>query len=135
MKREIAQFVAKCLTCQQIKAEHQKPAGPLQKIEIPMWKWDEITMDFVEGLPRTLRGYNSIWVVVDRLTKVAHFIPIKSSYTAAKLAEIYCQEIVKLHGIPVSIISDRDTIFTSRFWRSMQDHMGTQLKFSTAFHP
>ena len=127
--------MAKCLTCQQVKAEHQKPAGPLQKIEIPMWKWDEITMDFIEGLPKTPKGYNSIWVIVDRLTKVAHFIPVKSTFSAERLAEIYYQEVVRLHGVPASIISDRDSTFTSRFWKSLHELMGTQLKFSTAFHP
>ena len=92
-------------------------------------------MDFVVGLPRTLKGYDSIWVIVDRLTKSAHFIPIKTTYSVAQYAQIYIQNIVSLHGVPISIISDRGTQFTSRFWQKLQEALGTQLDFSTAFHP
>lgn len=77
MKKDIAEYVSKCLTCQQVKAEHQRPAGTLQPLPIPEWKWDHITMDFVTGLPRSHKGNDAIWVIVDRLTKVAHFLPIK----------------------------------------------------------
>ncbi|RVW46074.1 Transposon Ty3-G Gag-Pol polyprotein [Vitis vinifera] len=105
IKRDIAQFVAQCLVCQQVKAEHQRPAGSLQPLAIPEWKWEHITMDFVIGLPRTLGGNNAIW------------------------------EIVRMHGVPVSIVSDRDPRFTSRFWHSLQKALGTKLSFSTAFHP
>ena len=135
MKREIAQFVAQCLTCQQVKVEHQRPAGLLQPLQIPEWKWEHISMDFVTSLPRAPTGQDAIWVIVDRLTKTAHFVPIKVSYKLEKLAELYIQEIVRLHGIPVSIVSDRDPRFTSKFWRSLQEAMGTKLNFSTAFHP
>ena len=135
MKKEIAEFVSKCLQCQQVKAEHQRPAGLLQPLPIPEWKWEHLTMDFVVGLPRTPRGMNSIWVIVDRLTKSAHFLPVKTQYNADKLAVIYVNEIVRLHGVPVSIVSDRDPKFVSRFWQSLQDAMGTELKFSTTFHP
>ena len=135
MKEDVARFVAKCLTCQQVKAEHQRPGGQLQSMEIPEWKWDEITMDFIVGLPKTTAGYDSIWVIVDRLTKSAHFIPVKVTFTAEKLAWIYHREIVRLHGVPRSIISDRGTVFTSRFWKALHRAMGTQLKFSSAFHP
>jgi hypothetical protein len=135
MKNDVAKFVAKCLTCQQVKAEHQRPGGLLQQMEIPEWKWDEITMDFIVGLPKTPAGFDSIWVIVDRLTKSAHFIPVKATFTAEKLAWIYHKEIVRLHGIPRSIISDRGTVFTSKFWTALQRAMGTQLKFSSAFHP
>ncbi|GKA50737.1 putative reverse transcriptase domain-containing protein [Tanacetum coccineum] len=106
MKAEIATYVSKCLTCAKVKAEHQKPSGLLQQPEIPKWKWEKITMDFVSGLPRTPSGYDSIWVI----------------------------EIVCKHGIPTSIISDRDNLFTSRFWKSLQEAMGTQLDMSTAYH-
>ncbi|XP_028098494.1 uncharacterized protein LOC114298164 [Camellia sinensis] len=92
----------------QVKAEHRRPAGLLQSLPIPEWKWEHLTMDFVVGLPRTPRGMNSIWVIVDRLTKSAHFLPVKTQYNADKLAVIYVNEIVRLHGVPVSIISDRD---------------------------
>ena len=135
MKKDIAEFVAKCLTCQQVKAEHQAPAGKLHSLSIPEWKWEKITMDFVVGLPRTFRKNDAIWVIVDRLTKVAHFLPIQQSYSLDQLAELYVKEIVRLHGTPSSIVSDRDPRFTSHFWKSLQDAMGTKLHFSTAFHP
>jgi hypothetical protein len=117
MKREIAEYVARCNSCQRIKAEHQRPTGFLQSLQIPQWKWDEIGMDFIVGLPRTCAGYDSIWVVVDRLTKVAHFIPVKTTYNSAVLAELYMSQIVCLHGIPNKIVSDRGTQFTSHFWQ------------------
>ena len=107
MKRSVAEYVAICDTCQRVKAEHQRPAGLLQPLKIPEWKWEEITMDFIVGLPRTQKGYNSIWVVVDRLTKVAHFIPVNTTYSGARLAELYISRIVCLHGVPKKIISDR----------------------------
>ncbi|GJU65412.1 putative reverse transcriptase domain-containing protein [Tanacetum coccineum] len=135
MKAEIATYVSKCLTCAKVKAEHQNPSGLLQQPEIPEWKWEKITMDFVSGLPRTPSGYDSIWVIVDRLTKSAHFLPIKKTDSIEKLAQLYLKEIVCKHGVPTSIISDRDNSFTSRFWRSLQEAMGTQLDMSTAYHP
>ncbi|KAL4033656.1 hypothetical protein IC575_006761 [Cucumis melo] len=92
-------------------------------------------MDFITGLPKTLRGYTVIWVVVDRLTKSAHFVPGKSTYTASKWGQLYMTEIVRLHGVPVSITSDRDARFTSKFWKGLQLALGTRLDFSTAFHP
>ncbi|GJY35459.1 reverse transcriptase domain-containing protein, partial [Tanacetum coccineum] len=98
----------------------------------PMWKWDEISMDFVTGLPTTQKRHDAIWVVVDRLTKSAHFLPIRKNYGISKLAEIFRQEIVRLHGTPTSIVSDRDPKFTSRFWKGLQKAWGTRLKFSTA---
>ena len=135
MKKEIADFVSRCLTCQQVKAEHQKPAGKIQPLSIPVWKWDKITMDFVIGLPRTRRQHDAIWVIVDRLTKSAHFLPVSNDDPLDKLAQLYVEEIVILHGVPLSIVSDRDPRFTSRFWSSLQDAMGTRLHFSTTFHP
>ncbi|GJS56965.1 putative nucleotidyltransferase, ribonuclease H [Tanacetum coccineum] len=107
MKQDVATFVSKCMTCQQVKIEHQRASGLLQPLEIPMWKWDEISMDFVTGLPTTQKRHDAIWVV----------------------------EIVRLHGTPTSIVSDRDPKFTSRFWKGLQKAWGTRLKFSTAFHP
>ena len=135
MKRDVVKYVEKCLTCQRIKAEHQCPAGELQPIEVPEWKWEQIAMDFVVGLPKTTREHDAIWVIIDRLTKSAHFLPIKMTYSLEQFAEIYVREIVRLHGVPVSIISDRDSRFTSSFWKSVHRAMGTNLKFSTAFHP
>jgi hypothetical protein len=135
MKREIAEYVARCDNCQRIKAEHQRPAGLLQPLQIPQWKWDEIGMDFLVGLPRTRAGYDSIWVVVDRLTKTAHFIPVKTTYNSAVLAELYMSRIVCLHGIPKKIVSDRGTQFTSHFLQQLHEALGTHLKFSSAYHP
>ncbi|GKA16657.1 DNA/RNA polymerases superfamily protein [Tanacetum coccineum] len=135
MKQDVATFVSKCMTCQQVKIEHQRASGLLQPLEIPMWKWDEISMDFVTGLPTTQKRHDAIWVVVDRLTKSAHFLPIRKNYGISKLAEIFQQEIVRLHGTPTSIVSDRDPKFTSRFWKGLQKAWGTRLKFSTTFHP
>ncbi|XP_059462039.1 uncharacterized protein LOC132191007 [Corylus avellana] len=114
-RRDIAEFIERCSTCQQVKVEHQKPARPLQPLEIPVWKWEGIAMDFLVGLPRTQAGYDAIWVIVDRLTKAAHFIPIKVKHSLEKLTKIYLQEIVRLHGVPKSIVSDKDSRFTSRF--------------------
>nr|KAJ0200734.1 hypothetical protein LSAT_V11C600310350 [Lactuca sativa] len=135
MKRDVAWYVERCLTCRKVKAEHQRPHGKMQPLDIPVWKWEDITMDFVTKLPRTARGVDSIWVVVDRLTKSAHFIPIQESISAEKLADIYVREIVARHGVLVSVVSDRDVRFTSRFWKRFHDEMGTRLHFSTAFHP
>jgi hypothetical protein len=89
MKREVTEYIALCDTYQRVKAEHQRPAGLLQPLKIPEWKWEEIGMDFIVGLPHTQAGYDSIWVIVDRLTKFAHFIPVKTTYLGAKLAELY----------------------------------------------
>jgi hypothetical protein len=135
MKREIAEYVVVCDSCQRIKAEHQRPAGLLQPLQIPQWKWDEIGMDFIVGLPRTRTGYDSIWVVVYRLTKAAHFIPVKTTYNSAVLAKLYMAWIVCLHGVPKKIVSDRGTQFTSHFWQQLHEALGTHLKFSSAYHP
>ncbi|KAD6453180.1 hypothetical protein E3N88_07885 [Mikania micrantha] len=135
MKKDIALYVGKCLTCSKVKAEHQKPSGMLQQPEIPQWKWEQISMDFITKLPRTSGGYDSIWVIVDRLTKSAHFLPIREDFKMEKLAKLYITEIITRHGVPMSIISDRDSRFTSRFWQSMQKALGTRLDLSTAYHP
>ena len=135
MKKDISEYVAKCLTCQQVKAEHQVTSGLLNPLPIPQWKWDNITMDFVSDFPLTQKKHDVIWVIVDRLTKSAPFLPIRLDYSMDRLADLYVNEIVILHGIPVSIVSDRDPRFTSRFWKELQSAFGTRLNFSTAFHP
>ena len=135
MKRDVSEFVTKCMVCQKVKAEHQVPSGLLQPIRIPEWKWDRITMDFVVGLPLTGRKYDSVWVVKDRLTKSAHFLLVRTDYSLDKLADMYISEIVRLHRIPISIISFRDPMFTSKFWGKLQEALGTRLNFSTTFHP
>ncbi|WVZ80768.1 hypothetical protein U9M48_028221 [Paspalum notatum var. saurae] len=135
MKRDIAAFVAQCDTCNRIKAEKQRLAGLLKPLDIPMWKWEKISMDFIVGLPRTPKGNDSIWVIVDRLAKSAHFIPVKTIYRTPKLAELYMQHILRLHGASLSIISDRGLQFTANFWTSLQQAMGTKLEYSSAYHP
>nr|GEZ06464.1 transposon Ty3-G Gag-Pol polyprotein [Tanacetum cinerariifolium] len=127
--------MSKCLTCAKVKTEHQKPSGLLQQPKIPVWKWERITMDFIVGLPRTPSGYDLIWVIVDRLTKSAHFLLMKTTDSMEKLTQLYLKEIVCRHRVPISIISDRDSKFTSRFWRSLQEALGTRLDMSTAYHP
>ncbi|GJT45586.1 putative reverse transcriptase domain-containing protein [Tanacetum coccineum] len=135
MKADIATYVSKCLTCAKVKAEHQRPSGLLVQPKIPEWKWDNITMDFVTKLPKTSQGYDTIWVIVDRLTKSAIFTPMRETDPMDKLARIYLKEVVTRHGIPVSIICDRDPRFASNFWRSLQNALGTNLDMSTAYHP
>jgi len=135
MKTDVGRFLEACHTCLQVKANHQKPYGEIQPLPVPMKKWDEITMDFITKLSRTPRGYDSIWVVVDRLTKSAQFFPIRESYSVEKLAELYVKEVVRQHGVPKSIVSDRDNRFTSRFRQSFQQQMGTKVLMSTAYHP
>ncbi|GJX73003.1 putative reverse transcriptase domain-containing protein [Tanacetum coccineum] len=135
MKKDIAEYVSKCLTCLKVKAEHQRPSGLLQQPEIPVWKWEGIAMDFVTKLPRTSSGHDTIWVIVDRLTKSAHFLPMREDYKMERLARLYLNEIVARHGVPISIISDRDSRFTSRFWQSTQEALETRLDISMAYHP
>nr|GEU93914.1 putative reverse transcriptase domain-containing protein [Tanacetum cinerariifolium] len=127
MKADITTYVSKCLTYATVKAKHQKPFRLLQQPENPVWKWERITMVFVSGLPRTPSGYDTIWVIVDRLTKSAHFLPMKKTDSIEKLTRLYLREIVYRHGITVSIILDQDSHFTSRFWRSLQEALGTNL--------
>ncbi|GJU85493.1 putative reverse transcriptase domain-containing protein [Tanacetum coccineum] len=135
MKRDIVEYVSRCLTCSKIKAEHQKPSGFLQQPKTPEWKWEKLTMDFITKLPKSSSRYDTIWVIVDRLTKSAHFLPIREDYKTEKLAKIYINEIVARHGVPVSIISDRDGRFTSHLWQALQEALGTRLDMSTAYHP
>ena len=135
MKRDVVEYVSRWLTCQQVKAEHQRPSGLLQPLWIPEWKWEDISMDFVVGLPKTVGQHDSGCVIVDRFTKSAHFLPVKTTYTVEQYVELYVKEIVRLHGAPRSIVSDRDPTFTSKFWKILQEAIGTKLKFSTAFRP
>ena len=135
MKREAVEYVSKCFICQQVKAGRQKPSGLLQPLPIPEWKWECITMDFLFKLPPTVQRHDIIWVVVDRLTKSTHFIPIRQRFSPQKLAELFMNHIVSLHGVPVSFISNRDPRFTSRFWKGLMKELGVKLNLSTAFHP
>jgi hypothetical protein len=135
MKSETTDYLSKCLDCQQVKVEHQHPTGLLQPLPIPEWKWEIISMDFITGLPKTQRQHDSIMVVVDKLSKSAHFIPVKSTYKAINITEIFMKEIFRLHGIPKMVISDRDVKFTSNFWKELFAGLETNLNFSTSYHP
>jgi hypothetical protein len=135
MKREVAKYVSECDICRRVKASHLKPSGMLQPLDIPSWKWEDISMDFIVGLPPTSKGYDSIWVIVDRLTKSAHFLPVKTRYSSHQYAELYIARIVSLHGIPRTIISDRGSQFVARFWEQLHASLGTQLIRSSAYHP
>ncbi|GJR61875.1 putative reverse transcriptase domain-containing protein [Tanacetum coccineum] len=135
MKADIATYDSKCLTCARVKAGHQRPLGLLVQPAIPEWKWDNITMDFITKLPKSSHGFDTIWVIVDRLTKSAHFLPIRENGPLDKLARFYINRIVARYGIPVSIICDRDGRFTSNFWKSFQKALGTDISISTAYHP
>ncbi|GKA85248.1 reverse transcriptase domain-containing protein [Tanacetum coccineum] len=120
MKEIIAEYVGKCLTCSRVKEKCQKPSDLLVQPEIPMWKWERITMDFITKLPKTSNGHDTIWVIVDRLTKSAHFIPTRETDSMETLKRLYIKEIISRYGVPISIISDRDSHLTSRFWQSLQ---------------
>nr|GFD17422.1 reverse transcriptase domain-containing protein [Tanacetum cinerariifolium] len=135
MKAEIATYVSKCLTCANVKIEYQKPSGLLVQSEIPQWKWENITMDFVTKLPHIAAGQDTIWVIMDRLTKSAHFLPMREDDTLEKLTRQYLKEVVSRHGVPVLIISDRDGRFTLYFWKSLNKALGTRLDMSTTYHP
>ena len=127
--------VSECDTCQRVKASHLKVAGALQPLPIPSWKWEDISMDFIVGLPPTSQRHDSIWVIVDRLTKSAHFLPVHTTYTAKKYAELYLNHIVSLHGVPRTIISDRGVQFVARFWEQLHASLGTKLICSSTYHP
>jgi hypothetical protein len=135
MKGEIAEYVSGCDTCQRIKASHLKTAGQMQPLSIPAWKWDNISMDFIVGLPLTPRKHDSIWVIVDRLTKTAHFIAVHTTYSAERYAEIYVDLVVRLHDVPKTILLDRGTQFVARFWAQVHESLGTKLIHSSSYHP
>ena len=118
-----------------VKTEHQRLQAMLLPLEIPMWKWEQITMEFITKLSRTTKGFNVIWVIVDRLTTRAHFLAIRKNSSTEKLAHIYVREIVACHGVPVSIFSNRDVRFTSHFWQKFHKELGTRLHFVTAYRP
>ena len=134
MKNDMVVYISRCMKCQQVKVEHQHPTGLLQPLSVPEWKWEMISMDFITGLLMTWRQHDSIMVVVDKLTKAAHFIPVKSTHKIDDIAKIFMKEIFKLHGFPKAIVSDRDVKFTSKFWKGLFTNLGTKLNFSTAYH-
>ena len=123
-----------CDTCKRCKSENVAYLGLLQPLPIPNQTWTSMSMDFVEGLPKS-KGRDSILVVVDRLTKIAHFIGLTPPYTAQEEARVFLDQVVKLHGTPKYIISNRDRIFTSMMWQELMKALGTKLSMSTAYHP
>ena len=135
MKKDIATYVAKCDNCCRVKAVHLKPAGLLQPLSILGWKWEEVSMNFIVGLPPTHKNYDSIWVIMDRLTKSAHFIPVRTNYRPHEYAELYISHVVRLHGMPRTIVSDRGPQFTAHFWEHLHKMLGTNLVRSSAYHP
>lgn len=134
MKQSIQQFIDKCAICKQAKPERVKYPGLLKPLDVPDEAWQVVTLDFVEGLPRS-SGFNSILVVVDKLTKYAHFLPLSHPYTATQVAQVYLDHVFKLHGMPAALVSDRDKIFTSHFWQALFWLSKTEMKMSTAYHP
>jgi hypothetical protein len=135
MKKEIAKYIARCMECQKVKDEHRLPVGLLQPLPILEWKWEVVTMDFITRLPRTNKQHDSIMVVVDKLTKSAHFIPLKTTHKAANVVDIYMREVARLHDIPKSIVSNKDPKFTSKFWKGLFKGFRTNLNFNTTYHP
>lgn len=134
MKNDVTRYVQECDTCQRVKTGHQFPGGLLQPLPVPTQIWEEISIDFVEGLPKS-NNKDCIMVVVDRFTKVGHFLALTHPFTAAQVAQLFMDNIFKLHGMPISIVSDRDRIFTSVFWKELFNSMGTNLRMSSAYHP
>jgi hypothetical protein len=135
MNIEIARYVARCDTCRRVKAIHMKTAGPLQSFPIPTWKWEDISMDFIVGLPRTAKGYDSIWVIIDRLTKIAHFLPVKIDHSVVVYAQLYIGRILSLHGVPKTIVSDHGLQFVAKFGEALHKSLGTMLLHNSAYHP
>ena len=135
MKRHVGDFVRWCLTCQHVKAEHQKLAGLLQPLEVAEWKWEHVTMDFVTHLPQTPWRHDVVWVIMDQLTKSTHFLAVRMTFILEEFCRLYIREIVGLHGVPMSIVSNRNPRFMSHFSKSFQKAMGIQSMMSIAFHP
>jgi hypothetical protein len=135
MKRETTRYVSECDTCRKVKADYMKSGGLLQPLSVPDWKWDDISMNFIVRLPLTARKYNSIWVIVDRLTKSTHFIPVNTKYNIQKYAKIYVTRVLCLHGVPKMIVSDRGSQFVALFWEQLHASFVTHLIHSSAYHP
>lgn len=134
LNRDVKEFIRKCDVCQRNKAENVASPGMLQPLPIPNRLWEEISMDFIDGLPSS-NGCTVIWVVVDRLSKYAHSVPLSHPYNASKIAQLFMSHIYKLHGFPKVILSDRDPTFTSLFWKELFRRSKVQLSFTSAYHP
>jgi hypothetical protein len=135
MKRKVARYIFECDTYRKVKADYMKPEGLLQPLSISEWKWDDISMDFIIDLPLTAHKFNSIWVIVDQLSKSAHFIPVHTHYDVRRHAKIYIAHMLCLHEVPKMIISDRGLQFVARFWEQLHTSLGTHLIDSSAYHP
>jgi hypothetical protein len=135
MKREAAHYVSECDTCRKVKADYMKPGGLLQPLSIPEWKWDNISIYFIVSLPLTTHKFDSIWVIMDQLSKSAHFIPINTNYKVQKHAEVYVAHVLCLHGVSKTIISDRCSQFVSRFREQLHVTLGTHMIHSSSYHP
>jgi hypothetical protein len=135
MKCETARYVAECDTCRRVKADHMRHVGLLQPLSIHAWKWEDISMDFIVCLPLTGHKFNSIWVIIDRLTKSTHFIPVHTFYKGKKYVELYISRILCLHGAPKTIISDQGTQFIAHFWEQLHASLGMHLIHSSSYHP
>jgi hypothetical protein len=127
MKREAARYVSECDTCQKAKVDYMKPRELLQPLSVPEWQWDDISMDFIVGLPMMAHKFDSIWVIMDRLSKSVHFIPINTNFKVQKYAEIYIAHVLCLHRVSKTIISDRVSQFAARFWEQLHVSLGTHL--------
>jgi hypothetical protein len=135
MKRKTARYVPECDTCRMVNADHLRLAGLLQPLNTPAWKWEDINMDFIVSLPLTARKYDSIWEIVDRFMKSAHFILVHTCYKAKRYAEVYIEHILCLHGVPNTIISDQGAQFVACFWEQVHASLGTHLIHSSAYRP
>jgi hypothetical protein len=135
MKCKVARYVSECNTCRKVKADYMKPGGLLQPLSIPDWKWEDISMDFIVGLPLTAHKVDAIWMIFYCFTKYAHFIPVHTCFIAEKYVEIYIPRILCLHGFPKMIISDRGSSFVARFWEQLHASLGIHLIHSSTYHP
>jgi hypothetical protein len=135
MKKEIAEYITRCMECQKVKAKNRHPTGLLQPLTIPEWKWKVVAMDFITRFPRIGKLHDSIMVVVDKLTKAANFIPLKTMHKEAEVVDIFMKEVARLHGIPKTIVFDRDPKFTSNFWKGFFKGFRTNLNFGKTYHP
>ncbi|MCO5571422.1 hypothetical protein L7F22_025162 [Adiantum nelumboides] len=135
MKGDIQDYVSKCVVCQKMKYDRGKQPGLLQPLPIPDSPWESISMDFIFGFPKSIHGNIGIWTIVDRFSKQAHFIPVKKTIKAHQMATLFISQVFKYHGLPTSIVSDRDPRMTSNFWKHLFENLGTRLNFSSAYHP